>query len=160
MSTTTWPCEHKDTQSAECGGCEARWCAACDPGPAALCHYCHGRGYSTCEIAAPYEIEPGEYDDPSDTTDAGNDPTIYLAAAHLALLRYSLASPVSRDPMADLHLYIALEDVDDGPNVRSVMRTLRNACIGISQPVGTLSYWEDHAYNLLVHHFGYGKDND
>ena len=53
---TGWPCRHRESHSVECGTCEARWCAACDPAPAALCHYCHGRGYSTCEIAEPLPV--------------------------------------------------------------------------------------------------------
>lgn len=158
MSTTTWPCAHKDNESLECGTCEARWCGTCDPSPANQCHYCTGRGYSTHEIAAPYEIEPGDYDDPSATTDVGNDPTIYLAAAHLALLRYALATTLDRDPMGDLEMYRALTRVPDSPDERSVMRTLLNAGISYTQPQGTKGYWDDHAYTLLVHHFGYGKD--
>ena len=40
---------------ATCGGCGAEWCDRCDPtAVSALCHYCHGRGYSTAEIAAPW----------------------------------------------------------------------------------------------------------
>lgn len=33
-----------------CGNCGQSWCEACDPAPSALCHYCHGRGYSTAPI--------------------------------------------------------------------------------------------------------------
>jgi len=29
-----------------CGNCGAKWCEDCDPAPSALCHTCHGRGYS------------------------------------------------------------------------------------------------------------------
>lgn len=36
-----------------CGGNRRhRWCEACDPAPSALCHWCHGRGYSTAPIRA------------------------------------------------------------------------------------------------------------
>lgn len=35
---------------ATCGGCAAEWCDRCDPTPSALCHTCHGRGYSTAAI--------------------------------------------------------------------------------------------------------------
>lgn len=31
----------------ECGACYRQWDARRDPGPAALCHWCHGRGHST-----------------------------------------------------------------------------------------------------------------
>lgn len=33
-----------------CGGCEREWCERCDPGPGALCHWCHGRGYSIAPV--------------------------------------------------------------------------------------------------------------
>lgn len=33
-----------------CGGCRRSWCERCDPGPSALCPWCHGRGYSTAEV--------------------------------------------------------------------------------------------------------------
>lgn len=35
---------------ATCGNCGASWNDAADPAPAALCHTCHGRGYSTAEL--------------------------------------------------------------------------------------------------------------
>ncbi len=35
---------------ATCGRCGRSWCFNCDPCPAALCHWCHGRGYSTAPI--------------------------------------------------------------------------------------------------------------
>jgi len=38
------------SSAATCGNCHRRWCHVCDPGPAALCPFCHGRGYSTHEI--------------------------------------------------------------------------------------------------------------
>lgn len=34
-----------------CGNCGHAWCERCDPAPAALCHWCHGRGSSTAELA-------------------------------------------------------------------------------------------------------------
>ncbi len=39
--------EWADPLWVECGGCHRGWCERCDPGPAALCPFCHGRGYST-----------------------------------------------------------------------------------------------------------------
>lgn len=39
-------CKHLHAK-ATCGICGKSWCDACDPTPSALCHYCHGRGYST-----------------------------------------------------------------------------------------------------------------
>ncbi len=39
-------CEHAAEWVVTCGICDAHWCEKCDPGPAALCHTCHGRGYS------------------------------------------------------------------------------------------------------------------
>ena len=41
-----YKCEHGPAEIATCGNCGRSWCAACDPAPAALCHYCHGIGYS------------------------------------------------------------------------------------------------------------------
>lgn len=38
-------------EAATCGNCERSWCHRCDPGPAALCHFCHGRGSSPHEMA-------------------------------------------------------------------------------------------------------------
>ena len=35
-----------------CGNCGHSWCERCDPCPSALCHWCHGRGYSDDEIEA------------------------------------------------------------------------------------------------------------
>lgn len=37
---------------ATCGACGLSWCEACDPTPSALCHRCHGRGYSHHRIVA------------------------------------------------------------------------------------------------------------
>ena len=34
-----------------CGGCERSWCERCDPAPAALCHWCHGRGESLAPLS-------------------------------------------------------------------------------------------------------------
>lgn len=36
--------------AATCGKCQRMWCHVCDPGPSALCPFCHGRGYSIREI--------------------------------------------------------------------------------------------------------------
>lgn len=33
-----------------CGNCGRSWCEREDPAPSALCHYCHGRGYSVAPI--------------------------------------------------------------------------------------------------------------
>jgi hypothetical protein len=33
-----------------CGICHLSWCERCDPAPAALCHWCHGRGYSEAAL--------------------------------------------------------------------------------------------------------------
>ena len=46
---------HEGAQPCEafrvtCGGCDSAWCEKCDPGPSALCHTCHGRGYSTAPL--------------------------------------------------------------------------------------------------------------
>lgn len=40
-------CDHTPLAVATCGGCHRSWCSTCDPGPSALCPWCHGRGYST-----------------------------------------------------------------------------------------------------------------
>lgn len=53
MSIDVKTCPHATRYVAQCGICQASWCYECDPGPAALCHYCHGRGYSTHEIDPP-----------------------------------------------------------------------------------------------------------
>jgi hypothetical protein len=44
-------CEH-ERATVTCGNCERSWCEGCDPAPAALCHFCHGRGHSIAEVAA------------------------------------------------------------------------------------------------------------
>lgn len=36
-----------------CGICGRSWCERCDPAPSALCHYCHGRGYSEAPMNRP-----------------------------------------------------------------------------------------------------------
>lgn len=41
----------KSPATVTCGICDRSWCERCDPAPAALCHYCHGLGYSTAAIA-------------------------------------------------------------------------------------------------------------
>lgn len=33
-----------------CGIRGHAWCERCDPAPAALCPFCHGRGYSTAPV--------------------------------------------------------------------------------------------------------------
>ena len=49
--------EHGPSERAECGGNPRHvWCFGCDPGPAALCPWCHGRGYSL----APLQIKEKE----------------------------------------------------------------------------------------------------
>lgn len=40
-------CDHGPRAVATCGDCHRSWCDSCDPGPSALCPWCHGRGYST-----------------------------------------------------------------------------------------------------------------
>ena len=40
-------CGHGTRSVVTCGKCRRAWCEQCDPAPSALCHYCHGRGYST-----------------------------------------------------------------------------------------------------------------
>lgn len=49
---TSADCDHGPGAVATCGGCGASWCGDCDPAPSALCHYCHGRGYSTAPRVA------------------------------------------------------------------------------------------------------------
>lgn len=44
-------CAHND--EAMCLTCGLHWCFECDPAPSALCHYCHGRGYSTATLCEP-----------------------------------------------------------------------------------------------------------
>lgn len=44
-------CDHRD--NATCLRCGLDWCHECDPGPAALCPVCHGRGYSTATWSPP-----------------------------------------------------------------------------------------------------------
>jgi hypothetical protein len=54
MKATAATCTHNSrTAEQTCGICAAQWCGQCDPGPSALCHYCHGRGYSTAEVSPP-----------------------------------------------------------------------------------------------------------
>ncbi len=33
-----------------CANCGNSWCEECDPAPSALCHTCHGRGYSIAPL--------------------------------------------------------------------------------------------------------------
>lgn len=42
-----------------CWGCLGQWCDRCDPTPAALCVFCHGRGESDAELA--YDARTGRY---------------------------------------------------------------------------------------------------
>lgn len=50
-------CAHTVNAIATCGNCSASWCDTCDPTQvAALCHYCHGRGYSYAEVAPPLPV--------------------------------------------------------------------------------------------------------
>ena len=46
-------CAHVSGNVVTCGTCGNSWCAACDPCPAALCHWCHGRGHSTAQRTKP-----------------------------------------------------------------------------------------------------------
>jgi hypothetical protein len=40
-------CSHGDAGKVTCGANPKHvWCERCDPAPSALCHWCHGRGYS------------------------------------------------------------------------------------------------------------------
>jgi hypothetical protein len=39
-------------EEATCGACGLSWCNRCDPAPSAMCHYCHGLGYSTAPLGA------------------------------------------------------------------------------------------------------------
>lgn len=58
MKSKPATCNHaSDYAETVCLTCGAHWCGECDPAPSALCHYCHGRGYSTAEITPP---QPGE----------------------------------------------------------------------------------------------------
>lgn len=63
-TTTTQPnqCAHHGRSAiTQCGADSAhRWCADCDPAPAALCHWCHGRGYSTAPLS--YYSGPSDID--------------------------------------------------------------------------------------------------
>jgi len=37
---------HDSEHTVTCGNCANSWCERCDPAPSAMCHWCHGRGYS------------------------------------------------------------------------------------------------------------------
>jgi hypothetical protein len=43
-------CRCDKPEIATCGNCVRSWCARCDPAPSALCHYCHGRGFSLAPL--------------------------------------------------------------------------------------------------------------
>lgn len=46
-------CVHGSTTLVRCGANHKHvWCEACDPAPSALCHWCHGRGYSKARHGA------------------------------------------------------------------------------------------------------------
>ena len=76
MTTT---CDHGWRAETTCGGCGASWCAECDPCPSALCHYCHGRGYSTAERTPPAEpVTPDRWmESPTIRQRFDNGATIY-----------------------------------------------------------------------------------
>lgn len=40
-------CKHGPRVVVTCGSCTRQWCELCDGTHGPLCHYCHGRGYST-----------------------------------------------------------------------------------------------------------------
>lgn len=40
-----------------CGGCNRQWCERCDGTQGPLCHYCHGRGYSTAPRGVPIRFK-------------------------------------------------------------------------------------------------------
>lgn len=46
-------CDHTERAIVTCGGCGRQWCESCDPAPSALCHYCHGRGFSLAPRGVP-----------------------------------------------------------------------------------------------------------
>ena len=39
-------CRAEHDAKVTCGACGETWCETCDPAPSALCHKCHGRGYT------------------------------------------------------------------------------------------------------------------
>lgn len=41
---------HDRDDKMTCGNCNRSWCGHCDPCPSALCHFCHGIGYSDHEL--------------------------------------------------------------------------------------------------------------
>ena len=43
-------CRENHDAVVTCGNCGGKWCETCDPAPSALCHTCHGRGYSKAPI--------------------------------------------------------------------------------------------------------------
>ena len=42
-------------QKVTCGNCQRSWDEDKDPAPSALCHWCHGRGYSTAPLGVELE---------------------------------------------------------------------------------------------------------
>ena len=51
-SRTGTPCGHP--WDSECGTCRDRWCSACDPSPASLCHACNGNGNPRTLVRVPF----------------------------------------------------------------------------------------------------------
>lgn len=48
------------TEKSTCGECGRSWDDSADPAPSALCHWCHGRGYSTAPICGDETIKTTE----------------------------------------------------------------------------------------------------
>lgn len=46
----TDPRDRNGMAEVTCGICGRSWCEKCDPCPSALCHWCHGYGYSNAPI--------------------------------------------------------------------------------------------------------------
>lgn len=64
-----------------CSTCKRSWCERCDPSPAAMCHFCNGRGSSPAEIRPEGLPIPGTlvYID----SFSGLIPAKYLEPSHL-----------------------------------------------------------------------------
>lgn len=69
-------CQHSERDAVTCGTCGAVWCGSCDPAPSALCHTCHGRGYSIAEVM------PGRAELPSTPGAFGH--SVDVSAARIA----------------------------------------------------------------------------
>lgn len=52
------PQDRNGNAEVTCGNCGRSWCEHCDPGPSALCPFCHGRGYSTAPIKLQRRFTP------------------------------------------------------------------------------------------------------